>query len=127
MSSIDCDNPGHERCERCGGCVPCGCLCHLAGGEDEEQASSGLVTLEMGLREFDLNSEERSCPKCGYGQMQVVFHPNVIFTLGETPEGSFPCGTWVMAGILSDQTTQHLCLRCLRCGYGYPTKTADAL
>lgn len=181
MSGIHCERPNHERCERCGGCVTCGCLCHLAGvqehqwvpdeerrtlegqvdhlrcsaceepsdGEHAEEPCPGaprrcpgcdhhagegcgcppqdVLTLEsLGLRPYDLDSEERACPKCGFGNMQVVYHPNVILTVGETVEGSFPCGAWVMAGILSDQTTQHLCLRCMRCNYGYPTKTADA-
>lgn len=93
--------------------------------DQNEQPEEEPLTLEsMGLRDYDLHSEERLCPKCGFGQMQVVYHSRVVLTVGEGQ--GFPCGSWVLSGILSDTVTQHLCLRCLRCGYGYPTKTADA-
>lgn len=104
-----------SRCAGCGHTEAEGCGC-----PPEEP-----LTLEsMGLREYDLRDEERSCPKCGANHMQVTYHPQVVLTLGEGQ--SFPCGAWVLSGILSESITQHLCLLCLRCGYGYPTKTADA-
>lgn len=121
MSGIDCERPDHERCDRCGGCVPCGCLCHLAGDEQAEQPEEQLF-VELGLREFQ---QEVSCPKCNTAQYQMVFHPNIILTVGDTAEGDFPCGQWVRQGLLTPIVTQHLCVRCLRCGYGFPMKTAD--
>lgn len=92
---------------------------------DENEVPEEPLTLEsMGLRDYDLRDEERACPKCGANHMQVIYHPRIVITLGEGQ--GFPCGSWVLSGILSDSVTQHLCLHCLRCGYGYPTKTADA-
>lgn len=123
MSGINCEDPHHERCEGCGGCVVDGCLCHLAG-ESAEEPEEALTLDSMGLREFDLSSEERQCPKCGFGQMRVAYHPRIVLVPGIEQE--FPCGAWVISGILSDTVTQHLCLQCVRCGYGYPTKTGDA-
>jgi len=108
--------PGESRCERCGHHAGEGCGC-----PPDEPA---LTLADMGLRDYDLNNEDRACPKCGFSQMQVIYHSRVVITVGEGQ--GFPCGAWVLSGILSDQTTQHLCLRCVRCGYGYPTKTADA-
>lgn len=112
----------HLRCARCE--VP-------SDSEQAERECAGepgegetLSPGDMGLRDYDLHDEDRACPKCGFGQMQVIYHSRVVITVGEGQ--GFPCGAWVLSGILSDQTTGHLCLRCVRCGYGYPTKTADA-
>jgi len=112
----------HLRCVRCE--VP-------SDDERAEQECAGepqegeiLSPADMGLRDYDLHDEDRACPKCGFSQMQVIYHARVVITVGEGQD--FPCGAWVLAGILSEHTTQHLCQRCLRCGYGYPTKTADA-
>lgn len=117
MSGIDCDEPNHERCDRCGGCAHCGCLCHLVDGPPDEP----LVHLEMGLKNFQ---EEIFCPKCHGDIVRVTLHENILQTIGG--EGSHPCAEWLNKGLLTATVTEHLCLRCQRCGYGWPTKTADA-
>lgn len=91
--------------------------------ESNEEPEEPLTLDSMGLREFDLHSEERQCPKCRYAQMRVVYHARIVLVPGIQQE--FPCGAWVLSGILSDSVTQHLCLQCMRCGYGYPTRTGD--
>ncbi len=118
MSGIDCDREDHEKCERCGGCVVDGCVCHLAGDDAPEERD--LVELEMGLREYQA---EIQCPKCGSSTVHVVFHPTVV--VGYEDEVS-PCYEWIMAKLLTENTGQHLCMQCLRCRYGWPTKTRDA-
>ena len=123
MSAVGCEDPNHEQCGTCGGCVIDGCLCHLAG-EAAEEPEEPLTLDALGLRAFDLHSEERQCPKCQFAQMRVAYHPRIVITVGEAQ--SFPCGAWALSGILSESVTQHLCLQCMRFGYGYPTKTSDA-
>lgn len=127
---MNCDNPEHERCERCTGCVPCGCICHLAGedAEDAEDAEGSevesdpeLVHLEMGLREY---SSGAICVKCGSDHPRVTYHSHIVMTLGTDTE--WPCAAWVRSGLLTGSVTEHLCIRCLRCNYGFPCKTADA-
>lgn len=122
MSATNCEDPDHERCEKCSGCIPCGCLCHLAG----EGALSGpeyqdsLIRIGLGLRPFQ---HETLCPKCSSTGIRVVYHPRVVLAVGSA---GTPCAAWYQAGILTLEDAQHLCLRCSRCGYGWPTKTADA-
>ncbi len=96
----------------------------MSESDEEPQEEQALTLDSMGLREFDLHDEERQCPKCRYAQMRVVYHARIVLTPGTGQE--FPCGSWVLSGILADSVTQHLCLQCARCGYGYPTKTSDA-
>lgn len=124
MSGIDCRNPGHEKCERCGGCVLEGCICHLAAGEDvpdeAPDETAEFVEWEMGLREYE---PEIQCPKCGSATVQVTFHPTVVMAYGDE---LFACQEWITEGLLTSNTGQHLCIRCLRCRYGWPTKTRDA-
>jgi hypothetical protein len=124
MSATNCEDPDHERCERCSGCVPCGCLCHLVGeGVTEEtsepESPDSLLSVELGLRPFQ---HETLCPKCSSTGIRAVYHPVILVTVGA---GQYPCGEWLLAGTLTDDVTAHLCLRCLRCGYGWPTETAD--
>lgn len=117
------EHADHEKCERCEGCVPCGCICHLAGDsgtEEDPEEGRELVELEMGLREYE---GETQCPKCGSTTVQVVFHPTVVVAMGDE---LFACQEWIMEGLLTPNTSQHLCMRCLRCRYGWPTKTRDA-
>lgn len=115
------EHADHEKCERCDGCVPCGCICHLAGdGEEGFEEPSEDLFLEMGLREYQ---PEIQCPKCGSSTVQVSFHPTVLMSFGDE---IFACQEWIMEGLLTPNTGQHLCLRCVRCRYGWPTKTRDA-
>jgi hypothetical protein len=74
----------------------------------------------MGLRAFE---PEMQCPKCHGTALSVTYHDHVVMGFGEE---LYPCQEWVQAGLLTQSVTQHLCLRCLRCRYGLPTKTADA-
>jgi hypothetical protein len=92
--------------------------CNCDGSQDPPERVE-LVVLEMGLQEFQ---EHMRCPKCFMEGIQVEWHPNLM--IGCDPET--PCGIWVQAGLLTPSTTEHLCLRCNRCRYGWPTKTADA-
>jgi predicted nucleic-acid-binding Zn-ribbon protein len=85
--------------------------------EPEEPGDGGA--LQFGLRPFQ---HESMCPKCGSTGIRAVYHPCVVLTLGD---GQFPCASWMLSGILTPEVSQHLCLRCARCGYGWPTKTAD--
>lgn len=76
----------------------------------------------FGLRSF---MHEAMCPKCASTGVRTVYHPTIILSLGSN--GQHPCAAWMQAGILSSSVGQHLCVRCARCGYGWPTKTADEI
>lgn len=65
---------------------------------------------------------ESLCPKCASTGIRVSYHPTIIVNLGD---GQFPCVSWMHAGVISPEVGQHLCLRCARCGYGWPSRTAD--
>lgn len=122
MSTIDCEDPNHERCGGCGGCTTCGCLCHLAAEAVEAQQQpdrQGLIHIEFGLQPF---TPEPMCPKCRSEGVQVTYHSLVIMNVGQ---GEYPCGSWYRSKILTGEVSEHLCLRCMRCHYGWPTKTAD--
>lgn len=120
MSGFSCEEPDHEQCERCGGCVIHGCICRLAGDSEEAEEAPELVVLEMGLPDCPTDIQ---CPKCRGTTVEVIYHEHVLVSM-DGPE--WPCAAWVRSGILTPNITEHLCLRCLRCRYGYPTKTADA-
>lgn len=133
---IFCDDPNHERCEKCSGCVPCGCLCHLAGDEERCQGCghhegegcgcppSAPLTLEsMGLMAFR-EGEGLSCPKCHMHGIAVTYHEMIIFVTDVG--GQTPCQEWVQKNLLGGTIGEHLCCRCQRCGYGFPMKTADS-
>lgn len=122
MSGIDCQDPDHSRCEQCNGCVTCGCLCHLTGESPEEEGvaeSLELVHIEFGLQPY---RTEQACPKCAYNGLKVTYHSLLVMNVGAQ---QFPCGSWYRSGILTGDVSEHLCIRCLRCGYGWPTQTAD--
>ncbi len=86
----------------------------------EEQPGEGdYAVISTGLKPFQ---HEPVCPKCASTGLRSVYHPTIVVTLGE---GQFPCASWLLSGILVPEVGQHLCLRCSRCGYGWPSKTAD--
>lgn len=118
MSSM-CENPDHERCERCSGCVPCGCLCHLAG-DSEEPVEAPLTLESMGLLPF-MEGEGLRCPKCNTTGLALTFHETLIIVMSDEEH---PCAQWTRKGLLPGRVGEHLCARCSRCGYGFPMRTA---
>jgi hypothetical protein len=95
-------------------------LCHLADAEEPPPAHlSGLIHIEIGLQRFQ---PEPCCPKCSSFAIQAIFHPLIVMSVGV---GQHPCSAWYGQGILTGNVSEHLCLRCTRCGYGWPTHTAD--
>lgn len=106
------EHDSHEgQCPACGECtcVECGC----------QEPPSGLIHIEFGLQPF---RSEPECPKCRATGIRVVYHSTLILNVGI---GEYPCGSWYRSGILTDSINEHLCLRCGRCNYGWPTQTAD--
>lgn len=90
---------------------------------DEPQSTEAeLMALETGLLPYD-GSDEPSCIKCGAGHMKVHYHPVVIMSMGDEKT---PCAELLIQRLMSTAVTEHLCVRCLRCGYGWATETADA-
>lgn len=87
----------------------------------DENASEEIPEIPSGLRPF---MHEPICPKCASTGVRVVYHPMIIMSLGD---GQYPCACWLSAGLLSSEVSQHLCLRCSRCGYGWPSETADVI
>lgn len=85
----------------------------------DEPEAFGLIHIEFGLQPF---RGEPSCPKCNYPGIQTIFHPVIVMNVGR---GQYPCSVWYGEGILTGSVGEHLCLRCTRCGYGWPTRTAD--
>lgn len=79
----------------------------------------GLIHIEFGLQPFQ---SEARCPKCDFSGVRVSYHGCLILNTGD---GQHPCGSWYRSGILTDPVGEHLCMRCARCGYGWPTQTAD--
>lgn len=79
----------------------------------------GLIHIEFGLQPFQ--SEPR-CPKCDFSGVRVSYHGCLILNTGD---GQHPCGSWYRSGILTDPVGEHLCMRCARCSFGWPTQTAD--
>lgn len=79
----------------------------------------GLVDIIFGLQPF---VHEQHCPKCGAKAVRVVYHGCLMLNVGDK---AFPCGAWFRSGILTGDIGEHLCLRCNRCAYGWPTQTAD--
>lgn len=75
---------------------------------------------EAGLRPF---RHESLCLKCAFTGIRVVYHFTIVVSLGH---GQSPCAAWLLAEVLPPDTGPHLCMQCLRCGYGWVTKTADA-
>lgn len=78
---------------------------------------------ESGLLRFPENEEDLSCDKCGGNAIRVVYHATVQVTMGEREQ---TCGRALLNGELKYPITEHLCLRCQRCGYEWMTETADA-
>lgn len=113
------EHADHEKCENCGGCVPCGCLCHLAG--DPQETGEPPLTLEsMGLLPF-MDGEGLRCPKCRAAGTQINYHEMIILTVSDD---KFPCQEWVEKNLLGGTIGEHLCVRCQRCRYGFPMRTA---
>lgn len=106
------EHDSHEgQCPICGECSCVGCGCRTQ--------PSGLVHIEFGLQPFQ---HEHRCPKCGFSVVQVTYHPMLVMNVGE---GQYPCGSWYRSSILTGEVGEHLCMRCTRCSYGWPTQTAD--
>lgn len=80
-----------------------------------------LVFLEMGLRSTP--GPETPCPKCTAELPRIAYHSHILIVIGED---EWPCAEWVRTGLITSSVTEHLCIRCQRCGYGYPAKTADS-
>jgi hypothetical protein len=87
--------------------------------DENEVPVEEVVEDRFGLRPF---MHEPMCPKCASTGVRTAYHPTIIVNLGN---GQPPCVSWLHAGVLSPEVGQHLCLRCSRCGYGWPTETAD--
>lgn len=90
---------------------------------DEQSTDAELETMETGLQPCITDSDEVSCEKCGAGHVKVMYHPMVLIHLGGEES---PCAELLRRQILSGEVTEHLCVRCVRCGYGWATETADA-
>jgi hypothetical protein len=88
---------------------------------DENEQDQELIVLDLGLR--DTPGPETPCPKCSAELPRITFHAFVIISMGEE---EWPCAAWTREGMLTGPVTEHLCVRCQRCGYGYPAKTADS-
>lgn len=103
----------------------CGCGCDSCPthghSEGEDCGCRELVIVEMGLRNFP--GPETPCPKCTSEMPKIVFHPYVVISMDEAEH---PCAQWAREGLLTSPITEHICVRCNRCGYGYPAKTADS-
>lgn len=87
----------------------------------EGEEPNELVVLELDLK--DTPGPETPCPKCGSEMPKITFHPFILISMGEE---EWPCAAWAREGLLTAPVTEHLCVRCNRCGYGYPAKTADS-
>jgi hypothetical protein len=88
--------------------------------ETEGESEPSLTLESMGLRGFQ---DEVHCTKCGSMHMSVEYHEMIVFALSGH---STPCQEWTQKGLLGGAVGEHLCLRCVRCGYGYPSKTQDS-
>jgi hypothetical protein len=105
------EHDSHEgQCPICYECTCVGCGC---------ADTSGLIHIEFGLQPF---VQEAHCPKCNSKAVHSVYHSCLVLSMGEK---SFPCEAWQRSGILTGDIGEHLCLRCQRCGYGWPSQTAD--
>lgn len=58
------------------------------------------------------------CPKCAYAGLDTFWHAVVILTYGSK---RYPCADWPV----EHSGLEHLCLRCIRCGHAWATRTAD--
>lgn len=108
------EHDSHDgQCPVCGecGCVNCGC--------QAEPERSGLIHIEFGLQPF---VHEPVCPKCTSRGIATVYHGCLVLNVGDK---AFPCGAWYRSRILTGEIGEHLCLRCQKCGYGWPSQTAD--
>jgi hypothetical protein len=86
-----------------------------------EEAPEEVSEQPSGLLPF---LHEALCPKCASTGIRVVYHHTIVVSLDSG--GQAPCVSWLHAGVLAPDVGQHLCLRCARCGYGWPSRTADA-
>lgn len=118
------DHTDHEKCEKCEGCVPCGCICHLAPETEgaQEEAEAPLTLASMGLLPFR-TGDALTCPKCSFTGLKRTFHEMIVISMDEN---KYPCQEWVEKNLLGGTISEHLCVRCSGCNYGFPMKTADA-
>jgi hypothetical protein len=97
--------------------------CNCDGPEARECRGEVPLTLEsMGLLPF-MEGESLRCPKCSAVGSQVNYHEMIILTVSDD---KFPCQEWVEKNLLGGTITEHLCVRCQRCRYGFPMRTADS-
>lgn len=77
----------------------------------------------MGLTAFR-TGEALQCPKCESpsSAMTMVFHEMAVLSM----EAKAPCQEWIEKNLLGGVISEHLCVRCSRCGYGFPMRTADS-
>lgn len=87
--------------------------------EQTPEPHGDLIHIEFGLQPFQ---SEARCPKCDFSGVRVSYHGCLVLNVGT---GQYPCGSWYRSGILTDPVGEHLCMRCARCQYGWPTQTAD--
>lgn len=106
------EHDSHEgQCPVCGecSCVECDC----------QREPEGLIHIEFGLQPF---APEAHCPKCNSKAVSTAYHGCLVLNVGDK---AYPCGAWYRSGILTGDIGEHLCLRCNRCQYGWPSQTAD--
>jgi hypothetical protein len=73
------------------------------------------MTQVAGLRAYD---PAEPCPKCLNEEIGVTFHKSQIY---DKIDHSLPCAQLSVGSI-----GEHLCLKCLRCGYAWIRAAADA-